>query len=497
MAATTTEQVEYGDFQTPIGLATEVVGVIRRLGISPAAIVEPTCGKGAFVVAASRAFPGVELRGYDLNREHLTAARSALRGVGRASIREADFFDFDWSRLVRDLPKPVLFLGNPPWVTNAGLGVIASGNLPAKSNFQGLKGLDALTGKSNFDISEWMLLHLVEAARDHRATIAVLCKASTARRVLAHVWKTDAPVASASIYEINAMAAFGVSVAACLFVIDIGPVRDKTCRVFSALDATSPRSTLGWRDRRIVPDVTAYDELRDLSRGCEWRWRSGVKHDCSSVMELSLRDGTLVNGLGEDLDIEPTIVFPMLKSSDVAAGASRTSRFMIVPQREVGQETEALASVAPKTWAYLMAHGERLDRRGSSIYKRRPRFSIFGVGAYTFQPWKIAISGLYKRLAFHVVGPQDGQPVVFDDTVYVLSFDTEGEARLVHELLTSETAQRYFQSVIFWDAKRPITADVLNAISIEGLAAKLGRSSQVAKLLPRRAPKNPSLFPGA
>ena len=45
-----------------------------------------------------------------------------------------------------------------------------------------------MTGKSNFDISEWMLIRLLEALQGRRATIAMLCKTATARKVLRHAW---------------------------------------------------------------------------------------------------------------------------------------------------------------------------------------------------------------------------------------------------------------------------------------------------------------------
>ncbi len=44
-------------------------------------------------------------------------------------------------------------IGNPPWVTNSRQGKNSSLNVPLKSNIYGLKGIDAITGKSNFDIS--------------------------------------------------------------------------------------------------------------------------------------------------------------------------------------------------------------------------------------------------------------------------------------------------------------------------------------------------------
>ena len=77
----------------------------------------------------------------------------------------------------------ILVIGNPPWVTNSDLGQLGSNNLPTKTNFQGLRGFDARTGKSNFDISEWILVRLIEALPPDGA-IAMLCKTMTARKVL-------------------------------------------------------------------------------------------------------------------------------------------------------------------------------------------------------------------------------------------------------------------------------------------------------------------------
>jgi len=169
------------------------------------------------------------------------------------------------------------------------------------------------------------------------------------------------------------------------------------------------------------------------------------------------------------IDIEETFVYPMMKSSDVA-NASPPSRFMLVTQKFVGQETDLIRILAPKTWDYLSEHRHHFDRRKSSIYKNRPSFSIFGVGDYSFAPWKIAISGLYKRLHFVIVGLYEDRPVVLDDTCYFLACQSEEEAKLIAALLNSEPANEFFSSFIFWDAKRPITAKILKKLSIMALA---------------------------
>ena len=83
---------------------------------------------------------------------------------------------------------------------------------------------------------------------------------------------------------------------------------------------------------------------------------------------------------------------------------------------------------------------------------QRPRFSVFGIGEYSFAQWKVAISGFYKSLDFRVVAPCEGRPVVLDDTCYFLPFRSEKEAVTVAELLNSDKARGFFKSVVFWDA---------------------------------------------
>ena len=93
---------------------------------------------------------------------------------------------------------------------------------------------------------------------------------------------------------------------------------------------------------------------------------------------------------------------------------------------------------APKTWRYLLRHAERLDRRASVVYRNQPRFSVFGVGPYTFCDWKVMVSGFYKSWRFIPVGPANGRPVLCDDTCYFLPCRSAAEARRRANLLNSE-----------------------------------------------------------
>jgi hypothetical protein len=482
------DRIQFGDFQTPPALAVRVLQVLRAEGLAPRTIVEPTCGTGAFIGAASAVFPDSAVFGYDINPAYVRIAVSRERGhgQGRLTCEVSNFFDLDWPAILAPLPEPILILGNPPWATSSGLGAIGSSNLPQKTNFQNRRGLDALTGKSNFDVAESMLLTLLEASRQKAVTLAMLVKTSVVRRVLTHLWTIGAPVARAAMYRFDASAHFGVSADACLFMCQTGNPATSDCLVADIERPDVSLGRIGWRDGGLVSDPVVYDRYRLLlaSKGAttSTRWRSGVKHDCSAVMELrQIASGIFVNGSGVRAELESEYLYPLLKGTDLARGrVDRVRRWLVVTQARPGEDTSAIAERAPRTWAYLCANGERLDARRSSIYRKRPRFSVFGVGPYTFAPWKVAISALHKRMSFAVVGPLDGRPVVLDDTCYHLSCESEGRARLIARLLNSDCSAELLSALVFRDAKRPITTDILERIDLGRLAVRLGLSSEWA-----------------
>lgn len=478
-------QNQFGDFQTPAALADEVCRLLAAQDFRPATIVEPTCGQGAFVHAALAHFPDAEVVGVEINPQYVAQLRSSLLDEPRATIEHGDFFAIDWQAKLLQLPQPILLLGNPPWVTNAQQTLLASENLPEKSNFERRSGIEAITGKSNFDISEWMLRQLVALLAGGDAQIAMLCKTIVARKVLQAAWKESLPIAQAEIRQIDAARHFGVAVDACLFRCTLSDRRTTTaCPTFAALDASEPTSELGVVEDALTADVRQYRRWRHLAGESPYQWRSGVKHDCAKVMELRAEGDQFQNGLGETIDLERDYLFPMLKSSEVAGSESPApSRWMLITQRKTGDPTDEIAERAPRTWDYLQRHGETLDRRRSSIYRRRPRFSVFGVGDYAFAPWKVAISGFYKRLRFAAIGPVDDKPIALDDTVYFLACQSQREARLIAELLHSEPAQQFYQALIFWDAKRPITVDVLKRLDLLALAREQGAEEELVALL--------------
>ena len=471
-------KIEFGDFQTPHDLADAVTTFLREAGILPSVIVEPTCGQGSFALAAHEAFPKTRtIFAFDINDAYVSGLRKKVHDASGVHwhVTRQDFFTYNWKEFFATFRGEILVLGNPPWVTNAALGALGSDNLPEKTNFQNHIGFAAKTGKANFDISEWMLIKLLEALDGQRGSLAMLCKTSTARKVLRHAWLHQFNISRASLHLIDAALHFGVSVDACLLVVHTGvPDLLSTAGVYADLSFDHKLTTFGLVGRDLVADVDEYQRLRELDGIAYYTWRSGVKHDAVSVMEFSKSGDTMVNGSGEQVKIEPTYLYPLLKSSDLANDRLIPKRFVLVTQCKPGDDTESIARAAPKTWAYLMRHAEVLDRRQSIIYQKRPRFSVFGVGDYTFSPWKVAVSGLYRNCRFVVVGKYQNKPVVLDDTCYSIPCSSEEEATFASLLLNSDITKRFLHSLVFFDAKRPVTIDVLNRIDLKRVAERLG-----------------------
>lgn len=481
------KKIEFGDFQTPDDLADIVIALLKSLRIKPAIVVEPTCGTGSFVEAALRSFPSTTFHfAFDVNPEYVKQVKLRIANIakGNCNVEHVDFFYYNWKKFFSDLPDNILVLGNPPWVNNSKLSLLSSNNLPVKSNFQKHRGFAAKTGKANFDISEWILIKLIEALNDKQAYIAMLCKAATARKVLHHAWHTHLKVKHASIHLFDSAEFFGVSVEACLLIVETGSQTTlPKATIFQGLNFKKQVSNFGIIDGEMIADIDCYTEVKEIEGLEYYRWRSGIKHDASAVMELKIKDGYYWNGLGEQVNIENTSIYPLLKSSDIANERIIPSKHVIVTQHEVGEDTAIIRQQAPLTWKYLLNHSKILDNRKSMIYEKRSRFAIFGVGEYSFAPWKVAISALYRNIHFTVIGSFDGKPIVLDDTCYFVPCRTKAEAQFIAELLNSEVAQKFIRSLIFFDSKRAVTIDVLKRIDIKKIAEKLERVSDAYKYL--------------
>lgn len=477
---------DLGDFQTPPELVAAVLETLGPIGEQWPRVLEPTCGRGHFLAGLlAQGSPPREIHGVEIQPEHCLAAKAMLSERGetgsRVAIHCADLFQLD---LGRDLDwqggGPMLVVGNPPWVTAAALTRLEAPTVAPRSNLKRLRGLEARTGSSNFDLAESIWLKLAIELADESPTIAMLCKTSVARALLQFAHAESLPLGDASIRRINAARWFGASVDACLFRATIASGdRAAPIPVYRGLGtADDPVTVIAFERGRLIADYSAYRQWSFVEGIGPRDWRQGIKHDAAAIMELAVEPGTgrLQNGRGEVVDIETEYVYPMVKGADLKRPAHEWSdRALIVTQRRIGEETSRIEAEAPRLWAYLGANGDRLDGRRSSIYRDRPRFAIFGVGSYSFAPYKLAISGLHKTPRFRVVGPRGGRPTMLDDTAYFLPCDSAAEAVALASLANDPAALGFLAASSFTDAKRPITKALLQRLD---LTAILGRADR-------------------
>lgn len=393
----------------------------------------------------------------------------ALNSRRTTKIHQVDLFKTNLAELRWREHGPLLVVGNPPWVTNSELGSLASENLPSKSNFKGLRGFDALTGESNFDIAEYIWIKLVKELAWARPTIALLSKTTVARNLLRFAKATNLPISGAAMYRIDAKKWFDASADACLFRLDVGSGEpDYTARLYPNLEASQPETLLSVSNGSLIANTEAYARLRFIDGQCALEWRQGLKHDLASIMELREVNGGLCNKRGDVVEVEDEFIFPLIKSSDLHSREEPAPRYrVIITQKRLGDDTRELRDKAPRLWAYLNRHLEAFRSRRSSIYEGRPDFAMFGVGDYSFNRFKVAVSGLYKTIRFRVLGPIDGKPIMLDDTCYFIPCETPQQACVLVELLSHDVSVEFLNSIIFTDSKRPLTKRILQRLDLD------------------------------
>jgi len=475
------DRTEYGDFQTNTDLTNKVVDLLLSKDISPDVLIEPTCGKGNFIISSLSKFPTIkQIFAIEIYKPYIWETKFNIIHLfliypninkPEITITHCSVFDYDFKALSMNLNKEsVLILGNPPWVTNSQLGSLSSTNLPPKSNFKNQSGLDAITGKGNFDIAEYITMMLFEAFQKHNGFLSLLVKNSVVKNVVYDQKLNEFMINNIEKYCIDSKKEFNVSVEAAMLFCKLNSNPDSVCKEFDFY-STDFKYSFGWQNHKFVSNTLDYIETKIIDGSCPFVWRQGIKHDCSSIMDLNREGDFYVNKSSEKIELEEDLIYGFLKSSDLKNSViTNTRKYLIVTQKKVGQETSYIQVYYPKTYNYLLANLSSFQSRKSSIYIGKPLFSIFGIGDYSFKPYKVAISGLYKTFHFTLVLPQNNKPVMLDDTCYFIGFERIEFAVYAHILLNHKITEEFLKSITFSDAKRVFTKDLLMRLDMQKIA---------------------------
>ena len=121
------DRAEYGDFQTNIHLAITVATNLSKKIDEPDVVIEPTCGRGNFIVAALKTFKALKkVYGVEIYKPYVWETKFSILELFLENpkankpdifISHYNVFDFDFNAIASEvLGQKILVIGNPPWV---------------------------------------------------------------------------------------------------------------------------------------------------------------------------------------------------------------------------------------------------------------------------------------------------------------------------------------------------------------------------------------------
>ena len=476
----------FGDFQTPMETTQDIIRFLKTKGVSPEVIIEPTFGTGNFIISALKQFPNVkEVIGVEVQKKYVNVLRNSLND-DRVRLIHGNIFDKEEEIRYTQFAGEILVIGNPPWVTTTRLSKLNSSNTPNKSvDKSEERGLSLITGSSNFDIAESILSFILETYKERRTTIAMLCKATVNLNLLKKAKRYNWKIENWEFHLISRNV-FGIRADAGLLFIQtnpnaIGEPEKYHCTLqglnLSPKDKQQYRNVLG-RDQGwvrnngkfyFVFDRDLYNKYKEIDSRKSYEWRQGVKHDLSDVVILQLlkageKFSLFRNKEGEEILIENSATLPFLKGSHIFNENLQPDLYIITTQRSLREDPDEYLSDKPKALEYINRKRERFKQRKSKVYLGRSDLSMFGIGDYSFAPYKVAIASMYPDPKFVLVPPINGKPVLLDDTCYFIGFSSIQKAKEAVTYLNSKKVRGFLESIVFPLDKRKYKIKVLQRV---------------------------------
>jgi len=464
--------------------------------------------------------------GIDVNPVAVAAARTACVLALLPVVREAavdrvslPVFLGDALGLTDDAPTTgveggaTALVGNPPWIPwerlpDAQKDRLRAGPIDRLDLFEH-RGAAARLGYANDDLSLPFVWTCLDRYLDDGGVAAFVLKRDHLRGPAGRLVRSgrvgSRPLAIEHVHDFGSTAPFeGVDAAAALYVFDVGgndvggeggddvDPRDSNSTLTPNTDSDSnPVPTTVWEPTDATAAFGSLDTLRStLERTetgfapvdaddpagpwhrvdadvaavgeCAYRIRHGLKDDAKAV--FSVDDELLAR-------VESTHVYPYLRSKHVVKwGLFGHDRFL-VPQRQAGEDNEAaLAAETPATYDYLEDHRERLVGRGSSWFDSGPFYSLFGLGPYTWAPYKVVWCRLGFKPHFAVVStvedPELGRKtVVPGDHCMFVACDDEREAHYLCALLNAAPYQRCLRDLA-GEGKASLSKSVVSSLTL-------------------------------
>ncbi|HHW40560.1 MAG TPA: N-6 DNA methylase [Syntrophomonadaceae bacterium] len=177
------------------------------------------------------------------------------------------------------------------------------------------------------------------------------------------------------------------------------------------------------------------------------------------VIISNVTEGARRNVHSTQAAVEPDLLYPLLRGRDVKRWSAIPSAHILMtqdPETRIGINEEFMKNRHPKTYAYLKRSETILRARRTQairrLMERGPFYSIFGVGKYTFAPWKVVWREVANELDAAVIGEQDvfgtKKSVVPDHTCVLVACDVREEAHYICAIINSAPARLAIRNYI-------------------------------------------------
>jgi hypothetical protein len=223
----------------------------------------------------------------------------------------------------------------------------------------------------------------------------------------------------------------------------------------------------------ITADRNTLKTLRRIVGRSDYRARKGADTDLNGVfwMEILRRTDKKIeirnlHDVGRK-KVEPFIglidselIFPLVRGRDIAAFCWEPSgTYILVPQETmIGFDERTLRDKGlDLTLGYLLRYRDLLVQRSS--WKKyhepiaAPFYSLFNVGPYTFQPYKVAWREIQRGFAAAVISPKEDpylgkKTAIPDHKLFFVPSDSEDEAHYLCAVLNSDLVKTLIESYV-------------------------------------------------
>ena len=496
-----------GAYYTPDWFAHRV---IAGLDPRPETVIDPSCGSGAFLLAAIDVlWPGAppdewlpRIAGIDNDPLAVLAAKVALLlRVPRARIEQGVELPIAVADAVLDEPpfaEPFdAVIGNPPWVFWNNLppdyrerlreamvqyGLTAVGRSTMGQLGAACKDLSMLFvhasadryltdgGQLAFIVPQTML----QSTAGHEFRRLVLPDGSTLGCQSVEDWTAAAPFVGAANKPIVLRLVKGE--------VTTWPVRyDQVLRVGGTQALPEVRLDEGWARPSDPDDPGSFWQLGDQpatvsDNATIWPARVGIDTKLEGLFRVAVVERNLfavrVRNVTRNIkqpmpeleaELEPDLLYPVVAGSSLRErwGAQPDCCYLVPHTPETGQQAlplEVMEAEYPLTLTYFQRFKERLEQR--SIHQRwgsgQPWYAVYNIGPYSFAPWRVVWKASGSRFGATVISTFDHptlgpRPLLAAKSVILLPFEHFGAAHFVCGLLnTTHARERIAAGVRGW-----------------------------------------------